>query len=197
MAGIEHSKEMKVAKLAHGSSSTRLGVPCLVFSSVELVLGSPLGGQSPCLTTSPVADPILVARVDENLKIGVVEHVSDLGHKVGHPVSKEVGVDETVALNPLAARDTESSLDVITVKEDIGLTEVVAEGRGVAWNTDVVNVKLGLSRVADDSVGKDLAELESSEAEVFTFFTTLLLGLVNESLASFEATSHNIFPFFC
>lgn len=69
----------------------------------ELLLGSPLSVKGPSFTTSPVADPILVSRVDKNFHVGSVEDLGNLRHEVGHPVSKEIGVYQIVALNPFAA----------------------------------------------------------------------------------------------
>ena len=192
MAGVEHSEEVKVTKLAHGTGGGTGDGPVVVGGGVEVVLGSPLGGFGPGLTTSPVANPILITGVDENLKIAVVEHIGNLGHEVGHPVSEEVGVDEFVALNPLAAGDSKSSLNVIAVKENVRLVEIVTEGRGVTWNTDVVHVELGMEGVSNDGVSKDLAELKGGKIGLFVAW--VLLGLVDEGLAGFETTNHNVFP---
>ena len=191
VAGLVDTEEVKVAGLAHLTGGFARDVPLLVFLSRELLLGAPLGGGGPGLTTSPVADPVLITRVDENISIGLVEDFGDLRHEVGHPVTEEVSVDHLLALNPLAARDAKSLLDIIAVEEGVGGAEIVAERRLSAWNTDVINVDLGVERVTNAGVSHDLASLESGNVEDFA---TLLLGLVDETLAGLEATVEDISP---
>ena len=154
VASVVDSEEVEVAVLAHLSGVSTVNLPVLVSGSVELILTGPLGGGGPGLTTSPVADPILISRVDEDFEVGVVEHIGNLGHEVGHPVSEEGGVDKGVALNPLAASNSKDSLDIFAVEEGVGGAEVVTERRGVAWDTDVVHVELGVERVADAEIGR-------------------------------------------
>ena len=151
--------------MAHVTGSFAVYLPLDVFCGVELLLAGPLGGGGPGLTTSPVADPILISRVDEDFEVGVVEHIGNLGHEVGHPVAEEGGVDKGVALNPLAASNSKDSLDIFAVEEGVGGAEVVTERRGVAWDTDVVHVELGVERVADAGVGHDLAGLKGGDVE--------------------------------
>ena len=193
VASIEDAEEMEVAELAHISGIRAVDGPLLVVGGVEVLLAAPLSLSGPGLTTAPVADPILVTGVDEDLNLGLVEDLSNLRHKVGHPVSEEVGVNELVALNPLAVRDTKGGLDVSTVKENIRLAEIVTERRLGARLTDVIHVELGVERVAKDGLREDLAELEGSKT---TFLGGVVLRLVDKALAGLHAADHDIFPRF-
>jgi len=176
VAGVIHSKEVKVTVLAHGASSGAIDEPIVVLSSVKVVLVGPLGRLGPGLSASPVADPVLVAGVYEHLDVAVIEHVSNLWHQVGHPIAKEIGVNHLVALNPLAATDTENFLDIVTVQESIRIAEVVAKRWGTAWNTNVVHVEFRTKWVADNGISKDLAVLKGGDIEYLACF---LLGLIN------------------
>ena len=161
MASVVDSQEVKIAELAHLTGGGTIDSPRFVCGSVELLLVCPFGGSSPCFTTSPVANPVFITGIDENLNIGVVEEGGNLGHKILHPVSEEVCVHKLVALNPLAAGNTEDLLNVGAVQEGVGLAEVVAKGRAIAWDTDVVHVDLWVQGVTNAGVCKDLAEIES------------------------------------
>lgn len=93
VASIEHSQEVEVAELTHLSSWGSINSPAFVVLVSEILLVLPFGVKSPSLSTSPVANPIFVSRVDEDFGLSLVENIGNLWHQVGHPVSKEVGVD--------------------------------------------------------------------------------------------------------
>jgi len=119
MSSIVDSKEVELIVLTHLTSSLATHVPVNVVSISELLLVSPFSIKSPGFASSPVADPVLVSRVDENLYIMVIKNGSDLWHEVGHPVTKKSSVDKLVALDPFAAGCSQGSHRVSIVQESI------------------------------------------------------------------------------
>ena len=150
MASVVHSEEMELSILAHLTGCLAAHVPVNVVSVSELLLAIPFSGKSPGFSSSPVADPVLVSRVDEYLHIVVVKNRCDLRHEVGHPVAKKSSVDKLVALNPFTTGCSQGSLGVSIVQESVRLGEIVAKWRACTWFTDVVHVELRVEGVSDD-----------------------------------------------
>jgi len=101
VASIEDAQEFKLAVLANFTSAFIVNHPGFVVLLTELFLVFPLGTEGPGLTATPVADPVLITGVDKNLNFWVVvKDVCNIGHKVGHPVTEEVGVYQGIALFP-------------------------------------------------------------------------------------------------
>jgi len=75
------------------------------------------------------------------------------------------------------------------------LTEIVAQGRSIARNADVIHVELGMKRVSNDGVREKLAELEGYEFSLYSGLCALLAH-PNETLASHEADFEDFIPFF-
>jgi hypothetical protein len=75
-------------------------------------------GIGPGFTSSPVADPVFVSRVNEHFDISVVEDGTDFEDKVGHPISEQICVHHLVAFNPLFV-DAESLLDDCIVQKSV------------------------------------------------------------------------------
>jgi hypothetical protein len=111
VAGIGYLKEVEVSGLLQFTSVCTGNFPIGVFLRLEISLALPFSCVSPGFSSSPVADPILVSRVDQYLQIGVVEERTNLGHQVSHPVSEKESVDEFVTLNPLSASNSKNFLD--------------------------------------------------------------------------------------
>jgi hypothetical protein len=165
VASVEDLKEMKVSVLFEVTSGLSVNEPFSVLLLVEIFFTLPLGVVSPGFSTSPVANPVFVSRVDKYFNISVVENRTNLGHEVGHPVTQQEGVNELFALNPLTAGDTQSFLNCCVVHENIGLTEIVAKRRLFARNTDVIDIEFWVEGVSNDTVGEELAEFGCSDFE--------------------------------
>ena len=73
MASLVDSQEVEVSELTHLTGSSAVNVPVDILSRVEIVLTGPFGGFGPGFSASPIADPILISGVDEDLNIVVVE----------------------------------------------------------------------------------------------------------------------------
>ena len=119
MTSVVHSEEVELSVLAHLTGCLAAHVPVNVVSFSELLLAIPFGGKSPGFSSSPVADPVLVSRVDEYLHIVVIKNRCDLRHEIGHPVTKKSSVDKLVALNPFTAGCSQGSHRVSIVQERV------------------------------------------------------------------------------
>jgi len=126
VASIVNSEEVEVSVLSHLTGLSSINSPRLVILSLEVSLMTPFSGKSPGFSSSPVADPILVSRVNKNLNLRLIKNLCNLWHQVGHPVSKEESVDQLVAVLPFSSRDSKNLLNVISVQESISSGEVIA-----------------------------------------------------------------------
>lgn len=77
VASFVNSKELKVIEGLKGTSGFVTDVPVSILSLLEAVFAGPINGMSPGFTTSPVADEVLISRVDKDIKSGV-EDLGDL-----------------------------------------------------------------------------------------------------------------------
>ena len=117
MASIVNTEELEVLVLLKLSSDLAIDTPVFVLSTVEVGLTSPSDGVSPGLTTSPVANEVLIARVNEDSK-ATFKDTLDLGSEVSEPISEKFSVHFLAAFNPAArGRNVKSSLDSIIVEE--------------------------------------------------------------------------------
>lgn len=103
VAGIVDFEEREVSEVLEGTGRGVINKPIGVVLLVEFFFVGPLGSIGPCFTSAPIADPVFVARVDKHFDVTVAEHVGDIGHQVGHPVSEKVRVHHGVALYPFAS----------------------------------------------------------------------------------------------
>jgi hypothetical protein len=159
VSSIVDAEELEVLVFLELASGLSIDHPVLVLSIVEFGLATPRHGIGPCLTASPVANEIFVARVNKNLQ-AAFQDTLDLGSKVGEPVTEELSVHFLIALYPFArGRDVQLGLNCIVVKELVGATQVVAKGRLVALLSDVINIESGSERVAENNCHGQLAEL--------------------------------------
>ena len=77
VAGFVNSKELKIVESLEGTSGFVADVPVSILGFREAVFAGPIDGMSPGFSTSPVADEVLVSRVDEDIKSGI-EDLGDL-----------------------------------------------------------------------------------------------------------------------
>ena len=178
VACIKDSEEVQVVEALESTCSLAIDLPVNIFEGIELILARPLALSRPGLAASPVADEVLVSRVDQDVVFGLKE-ISDLWSKIGHPVTEEEGVDKHVALGPLSLGwNTENLLCGVGHEQVVGWTEVVAQWWLVALLPDVVNVESGLDWVAKDHFHGELALLHGKQPS---------LGL-DQNLASLESS---------
>jgi hypothetical protein len=148
VSSVGNLEEMEVSRLLQLSSVSILDVPINVIGILEVSLSLPFSGVSPGFSSSPVTNPILISRVDEDLNISVIEDRCNLGHEVFHPVSQKEGVNKFVTFDPFTASNSENFLDGGVVHEHIGLREIITEWGLTARFTDIINVKLRLKGVS-------------------------------------------------
>ena len=86
MACFEDAEESEVADLLKLTSDSSIDDPVGIGSVLELGLAGPSNSVSPCLTTAPVANEVLITRVDEDLESALKDSLN-LGGKVVEPVS--------------------------------------------------------------------------------------------------------------
>jgi hypothetical protein len=167
VSSIVDAEELEVLVFLELASGLSVNHPVLVLSIVEFGLATPCDGIGPCLTASPVANEIFVARVNENLQ-AAFQDTLNLGSEVGEPISEELSVNFLVALYPFArGRDIQLCLNCIVVKELVGATQVVAKGRLVALLSYVINIESRSKRVSENNCHGQLAELEGLKPVLF------------------------------
>jgi hypothetical protein len=105
-------------------------------------------------------------------------------------------VDHLVALDPLPAFNAKNFLNGSIVQELVGARKVVAKRGVVARHADVVHVEGRVKWIAKNGIRKEGAEFQSCDFS-FNSGRTALLGLVDQHLASFEASVQCMVPFFC
>ena len=103
MASIINTQKVKITVLSHGTCRNPIDCPGFIVLLTKLFLIMPFGCKGPCFTTTPVADPVLVSRVDKHLHVSVVKKTGDLRHQIEHPVTKQERVHHHVALAPTTA----------------------------------------------------------------------------------------------
>jgi len=144
VSGVGDLEEVQVSELFELSSGFAFNLPVRVVLALEVGLTLPFSSMSPCFSTTPVANPILITGVNKDFHVGVVEERADLRHEVSHPVSKEESVNEFVTLDPFASGNSEDFLDGSIVQEGVRLGEIVTKRRLGARLTDIVNIELGM-----------------------------------------------------
>ena len=82
VSSVVDAEELEVLVFLELASGLSVDHPVLVLSTVEFGLATPRHGIGPCLTASPVANEIFVARVHENLQ-AALQDTLDLGSQVG------------------------------------------------------------------------------------------------------------------
>jgi len=137
--------------------------------------------MGPGLTSSPVTDEIFISGVNQDIVISL-EEISDLWGEIEHPVSKESGVDNLVALSPGSSLNSKDIKDVIFGQEVIRWGHIIAKWRLITSFSDVINVELWLEWISENDLDVELTELHSSKPN----------SSLDDGLASFESSSENI-----
>lgn len=182
MSGVIDSQELEVAHFLQLSRGLPVDKPLLILSTLEVLLLRPLDCVGPGLSSSPVADEVFVAAVDEDVCLGGVEKELNLVSKVEQPVAHHEGMDSGAAHCPSAAGNVELLLHFCLVQELLSQSHVVTCWRHVTLLSDVVNIELGISWVSEDCSGEQLAVLESVHPVAF----------LNELLANLEGALQQI-----
>ena len=105
VASVVDSQELEVLVLLELAGGCAVNEPVLVLGTLEFGLAGPLNSVGPGLTTSPVADKVLIAGVDKHTEASFEDSLH-LGSEVVEPVTSEGEVDHLVAFNPVAASHT-------------------------------------------------------------------------------------------
>lgn len=142
MTGAVDSQEGEVFVVLDFTCGLLTHGPGPDWQQLELVVSGPWELVSPGLVAQPVADKVLVSRVDQHWQAGLQQ--LDDGLMVGlHPVTsqKEVSVDVEVAAFVQVDLGTHLGLDLVEVQVVVDVLQVgVAQVRAVAHGTDVVHV---------------------------------------------------------
>lgn len=163
------------------TSSLITNIPVLIFILLEVSLSAPLNLVGPGLTSSPVTDEIFISGVNQDIVISL-EEISDLWGEIEHPVSKESGVDNLVALSPGSSLNSKDIKDVIFGQEVIRWGHIIAKWWLITSFSDVINVELWLEWISENDLDVELTELHSSKPN----------SSLDDGLASFESSSENI-----
>ncbi len=86
MSRVVYSQELEVLVLLELASGLAVDEPFSVGSRVELALARPLDSVGPGFATAPVADEILIARVNEYAE-SALKDTLDLNSEVVEPVT--------------------------------------------------------------------------------------------------------------
>ena len=179
MPSVVNSQELEVLVLLELAGGCAVNEPVLVLGTLELGLAGPLDSVGPGLTTSPVADEVLIAGVDEHTEASLEDSLY-LGSEVVEPVTSEGEVDHLVALNPVAASHAKLGLDGGIVEETVGVAQVVAQRRHITLLADIVNVESRGKGVSENGGHGELAELESIDLVILGLTIVDHLNAVSE-----------------
>mmetsp|Transcript_15004 Transcript_15004/g.49200 ORF Transcript_15004/g.49200 Transcript_15004/m.49200 type:complete len:399 (-) Transcript_15004:195-1391(-) len=147
----------------------RGGCPVCRLCPAKLARARPFHRLGPGVIANPVANQVLVARVDEDAKLRL-EDGGNVLFEVHHPVGKESCVRRHCALAPLVPFRPESLLHLRFVGPRVERGKVVAEPAVVTLFADVVHIhrsfERGHRRDIDGLKHRELARLHSQHAHL-------------------------------
>merc|ERR1711908_165507 len=73
VACIEDSEEVQVVEALESTCSLTVDLPINIVEGIKLLLARPIALSRPGLAASPVADEVLVSRVDQDVVFGLKE----------------------------------------------------------------------------------------------------------------------------